>query len=262
MKISHKCDIKGQRCHLFEKTGSCRFGERCKYNHHLSDNKSPIGSLHAHQFPQRRRARHHQDVRRYKSFYPESGRMTHSKGWHSGGSEPSPRPCTDTSPRSTIDANGTFRQSVSPQSTQTHQNSPLPHPDMPMNGFPESGGHLSHGLENGHHLAKLLHQTMGQNGNALASRFFHPDYLTWPFIESSWYGSGVPNATMQMRLEKERDSANHTAPTAPSHFLKPFRSQDGAFLHVRPFFHPFWTYQDVLVLTLSFQTSGGYRKTN
>lgn len=219
-------------CDSFARTGHCSFGPRCKYDHlaRLLETKAPLGAMtrHPSHFPQRhRRMRSQQDMRRFKSFYQDPGRLVSSKGWQSAGSENSPRPCTDTSPRSTIDANGTFRHSVSPQSTH-QQTSPQPRLDVPMPCFPVGGYITQDPVESGHHLANLFHPTVEQNGNTFAS-FYNPEFLSWPFIPSQWYGSGVPNEVMQRRVSCEEEIKTSHLQTTPSHFLKPYRSQEGTF---------------------------------
>lgn len=232
-----ECDVGHRLCDIFARSGTCPYGARCKYDHleRLLENKAPLGAVtrHSSHFPQRhRRMRSQQDMRRFRSFYQDSGRLVSSKGWQSAGSENSPRPCTESSPRSTIDASGTFRHSNSPQSTH-HQTSPLPHLDGPVPCFPDNGGYISQeGVERGHPFADLFHPTLEQNGNTFASHFFHHEYLSWPFIQSPWYACGMPNEVMQMRMDKDRDSKTAHLPTAPSHFLKPYRSQEGTFLQV------------------------------
>jgi len=166
--------------------------------------------------------RSQQDMRRMKSLYhhQDQSRPASSKGWQSGGSENSVR--VDSSPRSNSDAMGACGQSCSPQSSRI-QGSPLP----PTNGF------SSHeGMDGGNHLASLFHRSIDQSGNIFSHQFLYLESYTWPFVASQWYQSGMPNETMQMRLEKQRDIKIQQIPTAPSHFLKPLRQQEGTFIQV------------------------------
>ena len=232
-------------CNIYARTGTCPYGSQCKYDHmtRLLDggNKTPMNGMgrpHT-QFPQKHRRMRSHEMRRFntKSLYQDPGQLGSSKGWRSTGSETSPQPpCTDTSPRSTNDANGTFRQSCSPQSTQpTSHTSPLPHVEASVTCFGDNGGYISQeGVHGGHHLADLFHRTLEQSGTGFAAHLYRPEYFSsWPCVPSQWYAAGVPNEVMQMRLDKERDIKILKTPTVPSHLLKPFREQEGAFLQVR-----------------------------